>query len=118
MPGDLHHYSFRDMRHYISKINTSPMPSSKSKKAKARTGRWRLPYSRPWWRFFRAYVLRRGFLDGFPGLWIAVATGFFAFVRYSESTRTRRSLKSRSRILEGENPDLAHSAYQSEDAAR
>jgi hypothetical protein len=28
-------------------------------------------------------VLRRGFLDGFPGLWIAAATGFFTFVRYS-----------------------------------
>jgi hypothetical protein len=27
--------------------------------------------------------LRRGFLDGFPGLWIAVATSFFTFVRYS-----------------------------------
>jgi hypothetical protein len=38
---------------------------------------------RPWWRFFRAYIIRRGFLDGFPGFWIAIATAFFAFVRYS-----------------------------------
>jgi hypothetical protein len=39
--------------------------------------------SRPFWRFVRAYVVRRGFLDGFPGLWIAMATSFSAFVRYS-----------------------------------
>jgi hypothetical protein len=38
---------------------------------------------RPWWRFFRAYVLRLGFLDGFPGYYIAKATAFAAFVRYS-----------------------------------
>jgi hypothetical protein len=38
---------------------------------------------RPGWRFFRAYVLRRGFLDGFPGFYIAGATAFGAFVRYS-----------------------------------
>jgi len=45
---------------------------------------------RPFWRTFRAYVLRRGFLDGFPGLWIAVATGFFAFVRYSRKYEDER----------------------------
>jgi hypothetical protein len=28
-------------------------------------------------------VLRRGFLDGFPGFYIAWATAFGAFVRYS-----------------------------------
>jgi uncharacterized protein YggT (Ycf19 family) len=37
---------------------------------------------RPLWRFFRAYVLRRGFLDGFPGLCIAWMTAFGAFLRY------------------------------------
>ena len=48
--------------------------------------------TRPLWRFFRAYVLRRGFLDGFPGLYIAVATSFGVFVRHTrlfESERVR-----------------------------
>ena len=39
--------------------------------------------SRPLWRFFRAYVLRRGFLDGYPGLYIAAATAFGVFVRHT-----------------------------------
>jgi len=43
---------------------------------------------RPAWRFFRAYVLKRGFLDGFPGFYIAVATAFGAFVRYSRLYET------------------------------
>jgi hypothetical protein len=47
--------------------------------------RWSLAPNllRPLWRFFRAYILRLGFLDGFPGFWIAFATAFSVFVRYS-----------------------------------
>ena len=47
--------------------------------------RWSLTHTlfRPFWRFFRAYILKRGFLDGFPGFWIAIATAFFTFDRYS-----------------------------------
>lgn len=83
LKGDLHHYSFRDMAHYISKING--FADVFLERQKADGARWSLPAAvlRPWWRFFRAYVLRRGFLDGFPGFWIAIATAFFAFVRYS-----------------------------------
>jgi len=83
LAGDLHHYSFRDMAHYVSKINT--FSDAFLEKQKSEGAQWSLAATlfRPWWRFFRAYVLRRGFLDGFPGLWIAVATAFFTFVRYS-----------------------------------
>ncbi len=83
LAGDLHHFSFKDMRHYIAKINTfSDVFLERQKDAGTQ---WSLIHTlfRPWWRFFRAYVLRRGFLDGFPGFWIATATAFFAFVRYS-----------------------------------
>ena len=83
LQGDLHHFSFRDMSHYISKING--FADVFLERQKADGAQWSLwaTLFRPWWRFCRAYVIRRGFLDGFPGLWIAVATAFFAFVRYS-----------------------------------
>jgi len=83
LEGDLLHYSFRDMAHYISKING--FADVFLERQKADGAEWSLVAAvfRPWWRFFRAYVLRRGFLDGFPGFWIAIATAFFAFVRYS-----------------------------------
>jgi glycosyltransferase involved in cell wall biosynthesis len=83
LDGDLHHYSFPDIRRYVEKINVySDVFLERQKEAGTR---WSLfaNVARPPWRFFRAYVLRRGFLDGFPGLWIAVATAFFNFVRYS-----------------------------------
>ena len=83
LAGDLHHYSFPNINRYVEKINVFADVFLKRQKAEGK--RWSLwaNVTRPLWRFFRGYVIRRGFLDGFPGLWIAVATGFFAFVRYS-----------------------------------
>ena len=81
--GDLHHFSFPDMERYVSKINVFAGEYLKRQLAAGR--RWSLlpTLTRPAWRFFRAYVLRRGFMDGFPGLWIAWSTAYQTFVRHS-----------------------------------
>ncbi len=39
---------------------------------------------RAFWRFFRAYILKLGFLDGFPGFYIAYAQSFFTLYRYAK----------------------------------
>ena len=83
LQGDLHHYSFPSMSRYVEKINTfSDVFLARQKAAGKRWSIW-ANVTRPLWRFFRAYILRRGFMDGFPGLWIAVSTAYFNFVRYS-----------------------------------
>jgi glycosyltransferase involved in cell wall biosynthesis len=81
--GDLLHHSFPTLNRYIGKINVF---GDAFLERQLETGaRWRLApnLARPLWRFLRGYVLRLGFLDGFPGLWIAVASSFLVFVRYS-----------------------------------
>lgn len=81
--GDLHHFSFPTLSSHVAKIN--PFADLFLCQQQARGTRFSLAAAigRPSWRFFRAYVLRRGFLDGFPGFYIACATAFGAFVRYS-----------------------------------
>lgn len=81
--GDLYHDSFPSMNRYIDKINV--FSDVFLERQNQQGARWSFLQNvmRPPWRFFRAYVLRRGFLDGFPGFWIAVATAFSTFVRYS-----------------------------------
>lgn len=81
--GDLHHYSFPTLSSHVAKIN--PFADLFVKQQEAKGGRFSVAAAifRPAWRFFRAYVLRAGFLDGFPGFYIAWATAFGAFVRYS-----------------------------------
>jgi glycosyltransferase involved in cell wall biosynthesis len=41
-------------------------------------------WTRPAWRFFRAYLLRLGFLDGWQGYTIAWMTAFYTFLRYAK----------------------------------
>jgi hypothetical protein len=38
---------------------------------------------RPVWRFWRAYLFRLGFLDGWQGFTIAWMTAFYTFLRYA-----------------------------------
>ncbi len=81
--GDLHHYSFPTLASHVAKIN--PFADLFVRQQQARGGAFSLPAAifRPAWRFFRAYFLKLGCLDGFPGFYIAWATAFGAFVRYS-----------------------------------
>jgi glycosyltransferase involved in cell wall biosynthesis len=81
--GDLLHDSFPTIRSYLEKIG--PFADGFAERKRNEGSGWSLASNllRPLWRFFRAYVLRLGFLDGFPGFWIAFATSFSVFVRYS-----------------------------------
>lgn len=83
LAGDLLHYSFRDMSHYLNKQVQFTEEFLRRERNAGRGFSLFNAVFRSWWRFFRAYVLRLGVLDGFPGFWIATATAFFAFVRYS-----------------------------------
>ncbi len=83
MRGDLNHYSFPSINRYIEKINVfGDAFLERELQAGKRWGAAR-NISRPFWRFFRGYFLRLGFLDGFPGFWIAVSTAYMSFIRYS-----------------------------------
>jgi glycosyltransferase involved in cell wall biosynthesis len=81
--GDLHHYSFPSIASHVSKINLFADLFVQQQREKNRSFSLGRAVFRPFWRFFRAYVLRRGFLDGYPGFYIACATAFGAFIRYS-----------------------------------
>ena len=81
--GDLHHYSFPTLASHVAKIN--PFADLFVQQHQVRGTRFSALAAvvRPLWRFLRAYIFKLGFLDGFPGFYIAWATAFGAFVRYS-----------------------------------
>jgi glycosyltransferase involved in cell wall biosynthesis len=81
--ADLHHYSHRDLNHHIEKIIYFGDIFLERELDRGRRFSWLRASLRPPWRFFRAYFLRLGLLDGFPGLYIAVGTAFGTFVRHS-----------------------------------
>jgi glycosyltransferase involved in cell wall biosynthesis len=81
--SDLHHYSYPTLPDQIWKMSRQSDDFLRYQSAAGR--RWSLAQAlfRPAWRFLRAYVLRAGFLDGFPGFYIAASTSFGTLLRYS-----------------------------------
>lgn len=81
--SDLLHFSNETIARQISKI--APY-QSETVKRRSREGRYAGFFDlalRPWWRFFRAYVLRFGWLDGWQGFYIACLSSFSTLTRYA-----------------------------------
>ena len=89
--GDLYHYSFPSLSDHVAKIN--PFADLFLQQHLARGTRFSVfsAVFRPFWRFVRAYLFKLGFLDGYPGFYIAWATAFGAFVRYSRLFEAERA---------------------------
>lgn len=80
---DLLHYSNDSINGHIAKINYFSDAHLKRQLEQGRKFSLAEALFRPVWRFLRAYFFRAGFLDGYPGLYMATATAFATFVRYS-----------------------------------
>ena len=83
MTAELHHFSNPSIASYVSKINVFSDYFLKRQLEKNATWSVSAAVFRAWWRFVRAYFIRLGLLDGFPGLFIAASTAYATFVRYS-----------------------------------
>jgi glycosyltransferase involved in cell wall biosynthesis len=82
LKGDLQHFSYECLRdipekalHYSDVfLQTHATSSAKASCLAA--------FARPLWRFFRAYLLRFGFLDGYAGFVIAFSTAYETMLKH------------------------------------
>jgi hypothetical protein len=79
---DLLHYSNDSIDQQILKIVPFSSDFARHRLQNSRSASMVDLTFRPAWRFFRAYVLRRGFLDGWQGFYIASLTAFSTLTRY------------------------------------
>jgi len=84
LEGALHHYSFRDLADQIERIQFHSGEAARALFAEGRRARWHELVLRPPARFLRAYLLKRGFLDGRAGFVIACVIGFSVFLKYAK----------------------------------
>lgn len=92
LKGDLLHYSYRDINHLINKslhftdlyVKRITLADNWKKKSIIEI------LLRSFIRFFRAYFLKLGFLDGYHGLLIAVNSSFFVFIKYIKLNFNKR----------------------------
>jgi hypothetical protein len=82
------HYTYRDMADHLRSMNKLTTVAAGQPSVPHGTPFARLALE-PAWRFVRAWVVRGGFLDGFPGLFVAATGAFYVFLRWAK-VRERR----------------------------
>ncbi len=82
--ADLLHYSYRDVDHHLEKMNEfTTLSAGKMFAERRRAGAMRLALQPPL-EFLRAYIGKAGFLDGYPGVVIALFHAYYVFMKYAK----------------------------------
>lgn len=83
LKGRLLHDANRSMRHFLERLVDYACLAASDRAARGKTSSLPVAFVRSWWRFFTAYVLKRGFLDGWRGLLVATLYSNYVFNKYA-----------------------------------
>lgn len=83
----LWHLSYEDVAHHLRSIDRLTEVAAR---AAPRRARWDRLYLRPPARFLRSWLLGRGFLEGFPGFFIALASAVYVHVKHVKADEEAR----------------------------
>jgi hypothetical protein len=82
--NELQHYSFRDLRDHLDRINQyTTLAARQMYERGQRSGPLSL-LTHPPAAFLRNYLLRRGFLDGTVGLTISLMNSYSVFLKFAK----------------------------------
>jgi len=82
LKGDLYHYSYYTLEEHIKKLDYFSTLAARAYAEKGRKAGWINLLVNPTFAFFRDYILRKGFLDGYEGWLIARFTALYTFQKY------------------------------------
>lgn len=82
--GELYHYSFTDLTDYMRRMNTLASNAADTMIKNGRRPSLVDIALRPWTRFFKFYILKKGFREGTAGFIVAVIEGVSVFLKYSK----------------------------------
>lgn len=83
LKGDLHHYTYRDLHHYLVKSAGYAQAWSAQRHAQGRRATLRQGVLHAIACFIKMYLLRAGFLDGRQGLLLALLSSHSTFAKYA-----------------------------------
>lgn len=82
LKGDILHYSFYTIQQHIQQINYFTDISSKAEYEKGKKSNFFLIWFKPRFKFFRDYILKLGFLDGYYGYVVCKNSAHAKFLKY------------------------------------
>jgi glycosyltransferase involved in cell wall biosynthesis len=76
------HYPYKDIAHHMKKINDYSSLSAEKMFSNGKYISWPMVLLKTLFGFIRAYIFRRGFLDGWVGLIVSISTGLSTYLKY------------------------------------
>ena len=76
------HYPYKDIAHHLQKLNDYSSLSAEKMFASGKRVSWPVIFFKAIFGFFRSYILRGGFLDGWQGLIVSISTGLSTYLKY------------------------------------
>jgi hypothetical protein len=80
--GNLLHYSYHNIAQHIAQINRFTDLTAQAAFNKGKRSNWLKIRFNPKWKFFRDFIIRAGFLDGYYGWLIAKNSAYATFLKY------------------------------------
>jgi len=85
LKSSLLHFTCDSLSEHLKTMDRYTTLAAQELAARKQRISWTRMMTDPPWTFFRAYVLHRGFLDGFEGLVIAYMAALYNFVKYAKA---------------------------------
>ncbi len=86
-----YHYTYADISDQLKTIDNYSSTAASDMQTAGKPFSFLHLIGNPLCRFLRDYFLKRGFLDGFPGLVVAVNTMFYVFIKHAKLWELQRA---------------------------
>ncbi|MFD1806609.1 glycosyltransferase family 2 protein [Pasteurella oralis] len=93
LTGDLDHYTYKDMHHYLVKSASYAKAWAEKREKLGKKGSLFSAFTHAIGCFIKMYIIKAGFLDGKQGLLLAILSTHSTFVKYADlwvRTETKR----------------------------
>lgn len=81
---EIYHHTYEDLEDYFNKFNRYTSESANQYKKQNKKKPFILFYLDSLFKFFKMYVLKLGFLDGYEGYLLAKLSSFYVFTKYAK----------------------------------
>jgi glycosyltransferase involved in cell wall biosynthesis len=78
----MEHHTYRSVAEYLERLERYSRLAARELSGRGRQPTWTALLLRPLFTFFKMYGLKRGFLDGKEGFFLAIAYAYYTFLKY------------------------------------
>jgi glycosyltransferase involved in cell wall biosynthesis len=89
--GEIQHYTYRSLSDYLRRLETYSTLAARDYQADGRKASLAKMLGNPCAAFLKGYLVKRGFLDGAPGLMVAIMGAVSVFFKYAKLYELQRN---------------------------